>query len=87
MRGSHEHRCSHATRQRSPGKYSVSLRIPPISVCFVLQTFSLERNLTLFDLSYVLAASQVEMNVPHKPGRQDESERIRKAGGWITEEK
>jgi hypothetical protein len=29
----------------------------------------------------------VEMNVPHKPGRQDESDRIRQAGGWITEEK
>jgi hypothetical protein len=29
----------------------------------------------------------VELNEPHKPGRRDESERIQRAGGWITEEK
>jgi len=32
-------------------------------------------------------AQQVEMNDPHKPGRDDESARIMRAGGWITEEK
>ena len=31
--------------------------------------------------------SQVEMNSTHKPGRQDETDRIQRAGGWITEEK
>jgi hypothetical protein len=30
---------------------------------------------------------QVEMSDPHKPGRRDESDRIKRAGGWITEEK
>lgn len=27
------------------------------------------------------------MNVPHKPGRSDETDRIKLAGGWVTEEK
>lgn len=29
----------------------------------------------------------IEMSKAHKPGREDEAERIRAAGGWITEEK
>ncbi|RYH15748.1 hypothetical protein EON65_31250 [archaeon] len=28
-----------------------------------------------------------EMNEAHKPGRKDETERIQRANGWITEEK
>jgi len=32
------------------------------------------------------AGEAIELSVPHKPGRSDESERIKRAGGWITKE-
>ena len=54
--------------------------------------FIINGNMVSFNIGDSMAVlcrgnAACEMSEAHKPGRKDETERIQRANGWITEEK